>query len=113
MKLKYLSLLLVIGILSCSKVRDPEFRKIGDFKIKSLGLLETRIGFSVTFFNPNKFGVTVKQAEADVYVDSLYLGKFIQDSSILVAKNSDFKLPLTGTVSMATALKMNLQNLTE
>jgi LEA14-like dessication related protein len=67
----------------------------------------------VTYFNPNDFGVTVKEAAADVYLDSVYLGKFVQDSTIGVDKNADFSIPLSGAISLKTVLSLNLQELAQ
>src|SRR5215207_2588018 len=110
MKATYLSFLLVIVLAGCGKVKEPEFRRVGQFKVKSLGLLQTTIGFNVTYFNPNNFGVTVKETSADVYMDSVFLGKFIQDSTIGVQKNAEFSIPLSGSISLQTALQMNIQD---
>ena len=95
----------------CSNIKDPEFKRIDNFKIKSLGFQESVIGFNVTYYNPNNFGVTVKEAEANVYMDSILLGKFSQDSNVTVDKNSEFSIPLSGGIPLQTALKLNLQNL--
>lgn len=104
-------LLLLFLVMSCAKVKDPEFRKVGDFRLKGLGVTKTTIGFSVTYFNPNNFGVTVKQGEADVFMDSVYLGKFTQDEDITVLKNADFSIPLSGAIPLKTALELNLKNI--
>jgi LEA14-like dessication related protein len=111
MKMIALSFLLVAGLMGCGNVKEPEFRSVGHFKVKTLGLQQTTIGFNVTYFNPNNFGVTVKETEADVYMDSVFLGKFIQDSNVLVQKNAEFTIPLSGNISLQTALQMNLQDL--
>src|SRR4051794_37671576 len=100
MKLKYVLPLFLLILFGCSKVQGPEFRKVGNFKLKGLGLDQTRIGFNVTYFNPNNFGVTVKQAEADVYIDSTYLGRFIQDSAIAVNRNAEFSIPFSGAIAV-------------
>ena len=102
---------MVIILSGCSKVKDPEFRRIDHFHVKSLGLEQTTIGFNVTYFNPNNFGVTVKETAADIYMDSVYLGKFVQDSTVSVNKNSEFSIPLFGAVTMKTALQMNFQDI--
>lgn len=113
--MNYRSLLpfLVVVIIGCTKVQEPEFRSIGNFHLKSFSLQSAVISFNVTYFNPNNFGVTVKQAEAGVYVDTVYLGKFVQDSSITVQKNAQFSIPLSGPVSLQTILQLNLQHLNE
>lgn len=112
MKKWWPTLLMFFVIMSgCTRVEEPQFRRVHQFRLKKLGLEAADIGFSVTYFNPNSFGVTVKEAAADVYMDSVYLGKFTQDASIAVEKKSEFSIPMTGSIPLATALKMNLQNM--
>ena len=109
--LKLFPYFMVWMLLGCTKVKDPEFRRVENFRLKNFGLQEAVIGFSVTYFNPNNFSVTVKEADADIYMDSVYLGKFSQDSMVSVHKNGEFSIPFSGTVSLETALKLNFQNL--
>ena len=112
MKLKtLLPLLSVLIFVGCAKVKEPEFKRLESFKVKKLGLQEITIGFAVTYFNPNKFGLGVKDAEADIYLDSVFLGKFTQDADISVKETSDFSIPLSGTIPMQKALQLNLQDI--
>ncbi len=104
-------LVIAIGLIGCKEIKDPEFRRVENLGIKNLGLLEATIGVNVTYYNPNGFGVTVKEAEADIYLDSTYLGKFIQDSSINVNREAEFSIPFSGTISMRTALNLDLESL--
>ena len=113
MKLNLLLLFLVFLATGCSNVKEPEFRKVDRFRIKEFGIQEVTIGFNVTYFNPNKFGVTVKEAVADIYMDSVYLGKFNQDSVINVNRNAEFSVPLSGKISLGTALRLDLKNIGE
>ncbi|MGZ5287015.1 MAG: hypothetical protein ACXWB9_07520 [Flavisolibacter sp.] len=112
-KLWFLPLLLLVLLTSCGKVKDPEFRRVENFRIRDFGLMDVTIGFKVTYYNPNNFGVTVKEAAADVYMDSVFMGKFVQDSTIVVGKNAEFSIPLSGKISLGTALKMDLRNIGE
>jgi LEA14-like dessication related protein len=114
MKWMRLFAVILIGLSllsSCTDIKDPQFRSIDHFRIKNLGFQQSTIGFNVTYYNPNNFGVTVKEAEANIYMDSVFLGKFSQDSNVTVDKNSVFSIPLSGGVSMQTALQLNLQDL--
>jgi hypothetical protein len=105
-------LVLLAGLLSsCKDVKDPEFRRVDNFGIRNLSIQEARIGFDVTYFNPNNFGVNVKEAVADVYLDSLYIGKFVQDRTIDVPRGAEFSIPFTGSVPLRTVLGLNLDNL--
>lgn len=103
----------LVFLVSCTKIKEPEFRRVDNFRLKSFGLQQATIAFNVTYFNPNHFGVTVKEAEADVYLDSVYLGKFAQDSTIGVGKNAEFSVPLSGSVSLQTVLNLNFQDLAQ
>jgi LEA14-like dessication related protein len=111
MKCWYAYLLFVVMIASCANVRDPEFRRIDHFGLRKIGLQQATIGFNVTYFNPNNFGVTVKDAAADIYMDSIYLGKFSQDASVDVKKGSTFSVPFSGAISLQTALNLKIEDL--
>ena len=107
-KIAYLLLLIVVS--GCVRITEPEFRKIGGFKLKSIGLNEVTIGFGITYYNPNGFSVTVKETGADIFLDGTFLGKFSQDSVIDVHKKADFTIPLSGTITMETFLNLNLKD---
>jgi LEA14-like dessication related protein len=111
MKMLLASLLVMFLFSSCGKMKEPEFRRIENFGIKKLGIKETTIGFNLTWFNPNNFGVAVKEAAFDVYLDSVYLGKFIQPNPVSVNSNGEFSIPIEGTVSLLTALQFDIPKL--
>lgn len=101
----------VIALSSCGKIEDPQFKQIEHFRIKSLGLKETAVGLNVTFYNPNSFGLHVKEAACDIYIDSVYAGKFVQDEEVDVGRQSAFSIPLTGNIPLSTALKLDINKL--
>ena len=107
----YLLLILLSVLTACSNIKEPQFRRFESFGVKSLGLQKVDIGFSVTYFNPNGFGVNVKEAAADLYVDSIYLGKCSQEQEVSVEKNSEFSIPLSGSISLSEALKLKTNDL--
>ena len=100
--------LMVLGVVGCRDVKDPEFRRIENFRVKSMGLTHATIGFTITYNNPNNFGVSVKEAVALVMLDSVSIGEFRQDSSISVRKSSDFSVPMTGTITIGTIRKLDI-----
>lgn len=103
---------LVLGLLasSCGKVEEPEFRKLNNFGIRKLGLQESTIGFNAVYYNPNNFGVSVKEAALDVYIDSTYIGKFIQPQEVTVDNKAEFSIPLETTISFQKAMNLGLEN---
>lgn len=96
---------------SCTHIKDPEFRRVENFGVRKLGFEETTVGFSATYFNPNSFGVTVKEAVIDVQVDTVHLGQFRQPAEVVVGKNSEFSIPFEGQIALQKALQFNLPQL--
>lgn len=108
-----LSFLLAVLISACGKIQDPQFRRLEDFGVKSFGIEKIDLRFKVTYFNPNNFGVNVKEAGADFYIDSVYMGKFTQDLDVEVGKISEFSIPFSGSVPLTTVLKLKMNDLAD
>ena len=102
---------LMMLTFSCQDVKDPEFRRVDNFGVKKVSFQDATIGFEVTYYNPNNFGVNVKEAEADVYIDSLYIGKFAQEKLVDVNKEAEFSIPFTGKIPLQKALEFNFKDL--
>ncbi len=103
--------LLLAFMSSCTNIKDPQFRRLEDFGLRKINFTSADIGFRVVYYNPNSFGVTAKETALDVYVDSIYLGKFIQPQATEVSKNAEFVIPLEGKVDIASALRLNRKDL--
>jgi LEA14-like dessication related protein len=103
-------LIACILLSSCGKVLEPEFRRLTNFGVRKFGLQESTIGFNAVYFNPNNFGVSVKEAALDVYIDSVYLGKFTQPQSVDVANKAEFSIPLEATITLRNAMNLGLEN---
>lgn len=108
MQQRLVILVSVIILASCGKIEEPQFKRIDGFGVKKLGLRESVIGFNLVFYNPNNFGLTVKEADVDVYVDSTLLGKFTQTEATAVEKGAQFTIPLEGAIGIDRAIQMNL-----
>ena len=102
---------LMLFMFGCQDVKDPEFRRVDNFGVKNESFQDATIGFEVTYYNPNNFGVNVKEAEADVYIDSLFIGKFSQDKLVDVNKEAEFSIPFSGKVPLQKALEFNFKDL--
>jgi len=99
--------ILLLILCSCERIQDPQFKSLERFGVRKFGFTEVVIGFETVYNNPNNFGVSVKEADVDVYVDSIYLGKFLQPQLTQVKGKSDFAIPFEGTVSVKNALQLN------
>ena len=97
-----------ILLSACGRVEQPEFRRLDNFGVKNVSLQKATIGFQMTYYNPNKFGVAVKEADIDLYVDSIYMGKFVQPQLVDVGSAAEFSIPMEGSISWKEVMKSNL-----
>ncbi|HVG42641.1 MAG TPA: LEA type 2 family protein [Chitinophagaceae bacterium] len=98
-------------VMSCGKIEEPKFLRMENFQIVKAGLTNTTISFDTRYNNPNEFGVSVKEADVDLYIDTTYLGKFVQEGISEVNKNADFVITLQGSIPIKAALNSNLPSL--
>ena len=87
----------IILFASCktSNIQEPEYREIRNVSIKDVGLLKTTAGLDLIYYNPNNFGVQLNEADGNVYVDNILLGRFNLDEKIDVKKRKEFVVPAT------------------
>lgn len=104
-------LLILLVVAGCAKLKEPEFRRIDNFRIEDASLTSARVGLQATFFNPNGFTVSVKETEAEIYLDGVYMGKFVQDTLIETGQLREFFIPISGTVALNKLLQLDLRNL--
>lgn len=106
-----IGLALLTSLIGCTKIEEPQFRRIEDFKLQNVSLTDATIGFATAFYNPNNFSVQLKEAQVDVYIDSMYIGKFVQPLISTANAKQDFSVPFQGSISLASAIKLNLPKL--
>lgn len=97
---------LVLSILaSCGSMKDPVFKGIENVKMDGLGINASSVTLDIRYFNPNGFKGQLKQAEGDAWIDSIYLGRFMVDTTVQIPANSDFLVPVKLAVDMKQLLK--------
>ena len=105
-----LLLLLFLCMASCKKPESFEYRDLKNFKIDSLGFEKSSVSMDLVYFNPNNFGVDLKKIDCDVYIEHNYLGKYLLDTTMHIAKKSEFSIPSHMQVDMRNILKNTLNS---
>ena len=105
--LKTTLLLLLCGFLlmACSKPKEFEYRDVRNVKMNSLGFNQSSLSFEIVYYNPNQFGLDLRKVDSDVFLDSLFLGKFQLDTIMHIDRMSEFALPATIQLDMKNLLK--------
>jgi LEA14-like dessication related protein len=108
-----LLLLAIAGFFLSQLFKDPEFIEARDFKIRSLGLKSSTVSADLVYYNPNNFGLKLKNADLDVYLDDRFVGHSVVDTLIDIPARDSFALPVKLDVEMKNLLPNALSILTQ
>ena len=104
-------ILIAVTLAACNKPQSFEYRGMQNLKIDSVGLIKSKISLELVYFNPNNFGVDLRNVNCDVYVNHNYLGKYVLDTLMRIAKKSEFAIPSSMDVDMKNIYKNSLNTL--
>ena len=90
---------------SCKSFKEPTFQGIENVQLGKMGPGESSFTLDMHYFNPNRSGLKMKEAEGDAWMDGNYLGHFTMDTLINIPGNNDFRLPIKFKASMGQLLK--------
>ncbi len=107
-KIGLLLLLPVLLLASCSKPQGFEYRDLKNFKINNWGFDKSTVSMDLVYYNPNNFGVNLKNVECEIYLNNNYVGKFMLDTLMHIDRKSEFSLPTTMQVDMKNVFKNSL-----
>lgn len=97
---------------SCGNPKNLVYQDVRNFSIQKLSLTP-EIGMDIQFYNPNNFGMTLKDGDIDVYMNDKIIGNAKLTHSYKVPGLDTFLLPVTfnanleGVVSNAIVLLSN------
>lgn len=98
-------LILIIVLVACQKPQGFDYRDIKNVKIENLGYDKSDLSLDLIYYNPNNFGVDLKNIDCDVYINNNYLGKYQLDTLMHIEKKSEFSLPSKMKVDMKNIFK--------
>jgi LEA14-like dessication related protein len=96
-------------MVSCARPTGFDYLGVRNIKLLKAGFKESTVSVEVGYYNPNKYPVTMKRAEADVYVNNALFGHTVVDTTIQVPRKDTFYLPVLLTVNMTTSVLGLLQ----
>jgi len=102
---------LLLFFISCSTPKAIEYRDFSNFKIEKLGFQNSRVKMDLKYYNPNNFGLQLKQTEVSIFINGTYLGGATQDYQISIPKKANFTIPLAIDLDMKNLLKNSWNSL--
>ncbi len=95
----------ILSFAACKKPQSFEYRGMQNLKVDSVGLVSSKISLELVYFNPNSFGVDLKNVNCDVYINHNYLGRYVLDTTMHIAKRSEFVIPSSMNVDMKNVFR--------
>ena len=103
----------VVILTSCgtSNIREPEYREISEIKLIEIGILQSTAGIDLVYYNPNNFGMQLKNSDLDIFIDGNLFGHSSFDTLIRIPRRDTFLLPVKFDVEMQNIFKNALSTL--
>ena len=106
-----LFILFIMAMTSCRAPKDLEYRDFKNLRVEQLGFSSSTIKVDLLYYNPNNFGLQLKETNLDIYIDSNFLGHSAQEYQITIPKRAEFTLPFQVDVDMKNMLKNALSTI--
>lgn len=105
----YLSIF--VAFLSCSSPKALEYQTYHNFNIDRLGFNNSSISLDLEYYNPNNFGMQLKNTDLDIFINGTLLGHSYTDSLIRIPRRDTFSIPVKFNVDMQNVFKNALYTL--
>lgn len=99
-----LASLLITSLLllqACAGPKALEYRELKGFRLHSASLQQATIVVDLQFYNPNSYGLRLKNGDVDAYLNGKFVGKARLDEGVAVPARDTFTMPVTITAPLA------------
>ncbi len=104
-------IVLTTAFLSCSSPKALEYVTYHNLSIEKLGFTNSTISLNLEYYNPNNFGMQLKNTDLDIFINGNLLGHSVTDSTIRIPRRDTFSIPVKFNVDMQNAFKNALNTL--
>lgn len=101
-------LLLLINLLYSCAPKELEYREFKNLTVEKMGVSTTSLKMDLVYYNPNNFGMELSNTDLDVFINSNYLGKTVQEYQVSIPKREEFTIPIKIDVDMKNLIKNGL-----
>ncbi len=99
-----LATFLLLSSAGCNSIKELEYKGIKNTKLQTLSFNNTAIQMDIEYFNPNNFGLDVKETNLNIYLNDKFVGVADQPIKTQIAKNSTFLFPIVAHFDALKAL---------
>ena len=99
----------ILFVASCTQPKQLQYQDVKNFRIENLNFTKPEIGMDIQFYNPNSFGLTLRDASIDVYINEKLIGNATMNTSFSVPALDTFLMPVTLSADLSKVLPNALQ----
>ena len=110
--LRPLPFLIILVFFSCSSPKELEYRDFRNFTIQKLGFNKSTVGLDIVYYNPNNFGLQLRNSDLDIFIDGNLLGHSSQDTLLRIPRRDTFSFPVKFDVDMDNIFRNAIAALT-
>lgn len=103
----------MLFLQACSKPKALEYRDLKGARLHSATLQQATIVLELEFYNPNHYGLNLKNGDIDAYLNGKFAGKATLDESISVPARDTFTMPVTIVANMSSLVSNAMSLLTK
>jgi LEA14-like dessication related protein len=104
-KPRFSCFVILLTIISCSSPKALEYKTYHNFSIQRLGFNSSTIKLDLEYYNPNNYGMQLKNSDLDIFIDGNLLGHSSFDTLIKIPRKDTFTLPIKFDVDMQNIFK--------
>ena len=101
-----------MAFAGCSQPKALVYKDLRNFRVQELTLQRVTVVLDLLFYNPNNYGLSLKNGDLDAYFNSKFLGKAILDERTAIPARDTFLLPVSVTADLSNILTNALEVLT-
>lgn len=108
-----IALLLATLLQSCGNFKSPEFVGINSIRVDEVNFSKATARLNVNIFNPNRHKLVLNNADVDVYIKGMKIGKLTVDEKNTIAAKSKENCKFVIIVSTKDILKSGISALSD
>lgn len=102
---------LLFFVSSCREPKDLVYKDFQNLRVEKLGFASSLLKLDLNYYNPNNFGLQLKRADLDIFINNTFMGHAIQEYQVTIPKRGDFTLPIQMEVDMKNLFRNALSTI--
>ena len=104
-----LTVIMTMAMISCSTPKALVYQDLQRFRVHNIDFQKITMALDMQFYNPNGYGLSLKNGNIDGYINGNYIGKASVDEQTKVPAKDTFTLPVVLTAELRTVIANALE----